>query len=49
MEWPVEQMRPRAITWVEIKEPFASIKPTVTEDGLQMYEKWALKYGVNSV
>ena len=48
-EWPLEQMRPRAITWVEIKEALAAVNPTVTREELKMYEEWTLRYGVSSV
>ena len=48
-QWPVETLRPRAITRADLQTALLAMKAAVTEDDLRQYQDWSEKYGATSV
>ena len=48
-EWPVKQLRPRALTRTPLQAAFTTTWLTMTLENIYRYEEWAKKYGVKKI
>ena len=48
-EWPAAQLVPRVVTRDDVQSALLAVRPTVTQEDMLEYGRWADQFGVGSV